>query len=125
MAKIKKRVIPAETPRPERPRVIQCHYTIYRHPVRDAGKGTFHNGPEAADLFAVHNGVVSMSVTTSAQGLYDQIVAEQVWYIANNPGRYSLVATVFGMSFTFIVMPDKSYHPGWLKWPELIRAMPR
>lgn len=122
MVKIKKRVIPVETSKPERPRDMPCHFTIFRHPNSEPKYGHFHKGAEPAELFAVHTGVIAVLDTTTAQTLFDRICEEKAWYIAHNPGRYSVVATVFGMSFTFIVMHDHTYHPGWLKWPDFLKG---
>lgn len=122
MPKIKKREAAASPPKPERlPVVQQCHYTILRHPLRDAGKGTFHNGPEPANILAVHNGVVAMLDGQSAEKLFDNICFADHWFIKKSPGRYSVVATVWGLSFTFLVMQDGTYHKGWTRWPDFLK----
>lgn len=104
-------------------RIEQSHFTVFRHPLRDVGKGTFHNGPEETGILAVHNGVVAMDRDTTAETLFARLSADQHWFLNNHPGRYSVVSTNFRMSFSFIVMPDGTYHKGWTEWPALLRTL--
>lgn len=100
--------------------VQQCHYTILRHPLKDAGKGTFNKGAEDANIAAVYNGVIAVDDCPTADDLYERIRKEDHWFIKKHPGRYSVVATVFGFSFTFIVLQDGTYHKGWLDYPRFL-----
>ena len=125
MPTIKKRGIAA--PQDTRPDVVQqCHYTILRHPLRDVGKGNFHAGPEPTGILAVHNGAISSvrtgGTTTDANELFCKIADENPWFINRHPGRYSVVSSLFGMSFTFLVMQDGTYHKGWLLWPQFLQG---
>lgn len=120
--RIKKRGATSVAPKHERERIVpQCHYTIFRHPIRDAGKGTFHSGPEQSGILAVYNGSCGASDTASPEKLYNDIVDAGHWFISRNPGKYSVVATVFGVSFTFLVMQDGTYKKGWLDLPEFLK----
>lgn len=102
--------------------VQQCHYTILRHPLKDAGKGTFHKGAEDAKIVAVYNGVIALASDTTVDDLFDRIVRDDHWFIKKHPGRYSVVATVYGFSFTMLVMQDGTYHKGWLTYPKFLEG---
>lgn len=97
-----------------------CHYTILRHPLRDTGKGTFHKGAEDANITAVYNGVIAVEDCPTADDLFERIARDDHWFIKKHPGRYSVVAYVFGFSLTFMVMQDKTYHKGWLNYPKFL-----
>lgn len=98
-----------------------CHYMILRHPIKDEGMGTFHEGPEPSGILTVYRGAIPVYDGMSAESLFQRIVESDHWFIRSNPGRYSVVSSVFGMSFTFLVLHDGTYNKGWEKWPDFLR----
>lgn len=105
---------------------VQCHYQVLRLPERnvDASLISSSRGAGAdARMVVVAQSAIAITSYTKPDDLFERIVQEDHWYITNKPARYIVASSEFHLSFTFIVLPDKSYHRGFNEYPKLIEQL--